>query len=89
MIGDMQAFDLVRIEEHFQVDIGREKKTKAYQVLDFLNSTTIKNLNLRNDDDAHDELRVACVKFIEKKIFILSYTLSSYFIFIDRTRSLF
>ncbi len=75
----MQAFDLVRIEEHFQVDIGREKKTKAYQVLDFLNSTTIKNLNLRNDDDAHDELRVACVKFIEKKIFILSYTLSSYF----------
>ena len=44
LLGDMQAFDLVRIEEHFKVDIGREKKTKAYQVLDFLNSTIIKNL---------------------------------------------
>jgi ComF family protein len=44
MIGDMQAFDLVRIEEHFKVDIEREKNTKAYQVLEFLNSTLIKNL---------------------------------------------
>jgi hypothetical protein len=38
-LGDMQAFNLVRIEEHYKVDIGIEKKTKAYQVLDFLNST--------------------------------------------------
>jgi hypothetical protein len=67
LLGDMQAFDLVRIEEHFKVDIGREKKTKAYQVLDFLNSTIIKNLILREDDDAHDELRIACVKFMDKK----------------------
>ncbi len=54
----MQAFDLVRIEEHFKVDIGRQKKTKAYQVLDFLNSNIIKNLILREDDHAHDELRI-------------------------------
>jgi hypothetical protein len=63
----MQAFDLVRIEEHFKVNIGREKKTKAYQVLDFLNSTISKNLILREDDDAHDELRIACVKLMDKK----------------------
>jgi len=51
LLGDMQAFDLNRIEEHFKVDIGRRKNTKAYQVLEFLNSTLNKNLILREDDD--------------------------------------
>ncbi len=67
MIGDMQAFDLVRIEEHFKVDIGRRKNTKAYQVLEFLNSTLIKNLILREDDNSHEECRTACVKFMDNK----------------------
>jgi len=65
LLGDIQAFDLVRIEEHFKINIGREKNTKAYQVLVFLNSTIIKNLILREDDDAHDELRTECVKFMD------------------------
>ena len=38
LLGDLPAFDLVRIEEYFKVDIGREKRTKAYKVLDFLKS---------------------------------------------------
>ena len=28
LLGDMQAFDLVRIEEHFKVDVGRKKIQK-------------------------------------------------------------
>jgi len=67
LLGDMQAFDLNRIEEHFKVDIGRRKNTKAYQVLEFLNSTLNKNLILREDDDSHEECRTACVKFMDKK----------------------
>ena len=67
LLGDMQAFDLVRIEEHFKVDVGRKKNTKAYQVLEFLNSTLIKNLILREDDNSHEECRTACVKFMDNK----------------------
>ena len=66
LLGDMQALDLVRIEDYFKVDIGREKKTKAYQVLEFLNSVIIKNLILREDDEVHEDLRVACYNHMEK-----------------------